>query len=174
MSSGKLETLSTSLPTALQLPPKAVAGTDKVHVYNCAFEAQGVPQVIFYGSSLLSSCIDPILPATSPILVLPRGSMNTLLKLSLGYMSKLAVPNRTAAGATTREVIRNWMIHVSGHSVRQQEPPHREDTISRFKEVVMVGRRDWEKQWGNNKPPNHDPASLVHNSSFLSPGGGEE
>lgn len=65
--------------------------------------------------------------------------MNTLLKLSLGYMSKLAVPNRTAAGATTREVIRNWKIHVRGHSVRQQEPPHREDTISRFKEVVMVG-----------------------------------
>lgn len=65
--------------------------------------------------------------------------MNTLLKLSHGYMSKLAVPNRMAAGATIREVIRNWMIHVRGHSVRQQEPSHQEDMISRFKEVVMVG-----------------------------------
>lgn len=62
-----------------------------------------------------------------------------MLKLSHKYMSKLDVPNRMAAGATTREAIRNWMIHVTGHSVRQQEPSHQEVVILRFKEVLMVG-----------------------------------
>lgn len=31
------------------------------------------------------------------------------------------------------------MIHVTGHSVRQQEPSDQEDVIFRFKEVLMVG-----------------------------------
>lgn len=83
--------------------------------------------------------------------------MNALLKLSLGCMSKLAVPNRMAAAATTREVIRNWMIHVKGHSVRQQEPSYQEDMISRFKEVVTIGGRIGRN---NGETANHPTMTL--------------
>lgn len=76
--------------------------------------------------------------------------MNTLLKLGHGYMSELDAPNRMAAGATAREVRRNWMIQVTGHSVRQQEASHQEDMMIQGSSDGR--RREQEKYWRNSKP----------------------
>jgi len=86
-------------------------------------------------------------------------------------MSELDAPNRMAAGATAREVRRNWMIQVTGHSVRQQEASHQEDMM--IQGSPDGRRREQEKYWRNSKPSKHRSVPLAQKASFLSPGGRE-